>query len=57
MKKSDFKQDRAMVRAAVHKHEKAMHPGKKPTPMKRGGRTPSPYADYASKNPLAYGAK
>lgn len=56
--KKDMKQDKAMVKAAVHKHEKAMHPGKKPTPMKSGGRAmPSPFADVASKRPLAYGAK
>jgi len=56
MKHSDKKQDKAMAKAAVHKHEKAMHPGKAMTPMKRGGRL-SPMADVASKNPLAYGAK
>lgn len=53
---SDKKQDKAMVKAAVRKHEAKMHPGKSPTPMKRGGRL-SPMADVAAKNPLAYGAK
>jgi hypothetical protein len=28
MAKNDIKQDKAMVKAAVHKHEKGMHPGK-----------------------------
>ena len=26
--KTDLAQDKAMVKTAVHKHEKAMHPGK-----------------------------
>lgn len=56
MKKSDMKQDKATAKAAVHKHERAMHPGKAPTPMKRGGRL-SPMSDVAAKNPMAYGAK
>ena len=56
--KKDVKQDKAMVKAAVHKHEKAMHPGKPMTPMNRGGRAmPSPFADVSSKKPMAYGAK
>lgn len=25
------------VKAAVHKHEKSMRPGKEPTPLKKGG--------------------
>lgn len=56
MKKSDAKQDKAMVKSAVHRHEKAMHKGKPLTPMKSGGRV-SPLADVSSRNPLAYGAK
>lgn len=57
--KNDMKQDRAMVKAAVHKHEKAMHPGKPVTPMKRGGsvKGKSPMADFSSKNPMAFSAK
>jgi hypothetical protein len=35
--KSDLAQDKAMMRTAVHKHEKAMHPGEKMTKLKKGG--------------------
>lgn len=41
---SDEEQDRKMVRSAVHKHEAAMHPGKKETKLAEGGR-PSSRAD------------
>ena len=34
---ADIKQDKAMIGAAVHKHEKAMHPGKALTKLKKGG--------------------
>lgn len=34
----DRAQDRAMIRTAVHKHERALHPGKPLTKLKRGGR-------------------
>lgn len=34
---SDAMQDKKMVRAAVHKHEKAQHPGEPLTKMKKGG--------------------
>lgn len=34
---SDVKADKSMISSAVHKHEKAMHPGKPVTPMRRGG--------------------
>jgi hypothetical protein len=37
--KADMKQDKAMVKKAVHKHESAMHPGKPMTPLKTGGLT------------------
>jgi hypothetical protein len=36
-KHSDVKMDKAVVKKAVHKHEKAMHPGKKLTKLKHGG--------------------
>jgi hypothetical protein len=36
-KHSDVKMDKAVVKKAVHKHEKAMHPGKKLTKLNRGG--------------------
>ena len=39
MAKSDIKQDKAMVKAAVHKHEKGMHPGKPLTKLSKGGKT------------------
>ena len=34
---ADIAQDKAMIKAAVHKHEKGMHPGKPPTKLARGG--------------------
>jgi hypothetical protein len=37
VKHSDVKMDKAMVKKAVHKHEKAMHPGKKMTKLNKGG--------------------
>lgn len=36
-KASDLAQDKRMVKAAVHKHEKAMHPGKPMTKLRKGG--------------------
>lgn len=36
--KSDMAQDKATVRTAVHKHERAMHPGKPLTKMRNGGK-------------------
>lgn len=37
MKHEDVKMDKAMMKKAVHKHEKAMHPGKKLTKFSKGG--------------------
>jgi hypothetical protein len=37
--KSDMAQDKAMVKKAVGKHEKRMHPGKSLTKLKQGGPT------------------
>jgi hypothetical protein len=37
VKHSDVKMDKAMMKKAVHKHEKAMHPGKPLTKLKHGG--------------------
>ena len=37
-KVSDVKQDKAMVKAAVHKHEKVKHAGEPLTKMARGGK-------------------
>jgi len=39
MDKKDLKQDKKMVAGAVHKHEKALHPGKPMTKLKAGGKT------------------
>jgi hypothetical protein len=36
-KHKDVKMDKAMMKKAVHKHEKAMHPGKKLTKLSDGG--------------------
>ncbi len=32
-------QDKKMVKSAIGKHEKNMHPGKKPTKLAKGGKT------------------
>ena len=39
MDKKDLAQDKKMVAAAVHKHEKRMHPGKPVTKLRAGGKT------------------
>jgi hypothetical protein len=39
MDKKDLAQDKKMIKAAVGKHEKAMHPGKPLTKLKAGGPT------------------
>ena len=39
MDKKDLSQDKKMIKSAVGKHEKNMHPGKKPTKLKAGGPT------------------
>jgi hypothetical protein len=39
MDKKDLAQDKKMIKAAVGKHEKNMHPGKKPTKLSKGGVT------------------
>jgi len=39
MDKEDLKQDKKMIGAAVHKHERNMHPGKTPTKLAKGGVT------------------
>jgi len=44
-KKSDIKQDKAMIAAAVHKHERAKHKGQPLTKMAKGGSTASKRAD------------
>jgi len=37
--KNDMKQDKAMVKSALGKHEKGMHPGKPMTKLSSGGYT------------------
>ena len=39
MDKKDLAQDKKMVAAAVHKHEKARHKGQPMTKLKKGGVT------------------
>ena len=39
MDKKDLAQDKKMIKTAVGKHEKNMHPGKTPTKLKAGGPT------------------
>ena len=46
MDKKDLAQDKKMVAAAVHKHEKKMHPGKPVTKLKAGGKTNSDMLKY-----------
>jgi hypothetical protein len=46
MDKKDLAQDKKMVAGAVHKHEKAMHPGKPMTKLKAGGKTNSDMLKY-----------
>ena len=46
MDKADLKQDKKMVAGAVHKHERAMHPGKPMTKLKAGGKTNSDMLKY-----------
>jgi hypothetical protein len=39
MDKMDLAQDKKMIKSAVGKHEKNMHPGKMPTKLAKGGKT------------------
>jgi hypothetical protein len=39
MDKKDLKQDKKMIAAAVHKHEKSKHKGSPLTKLKKGGPT------------------
>jgi len=39
--KMDLAQDKKMIKSAVGKHEKNMHPGKAPTKLRAGGKTNS----------------
>lgn len=46
MDKKDLMQDKKTAAKAVHKHEKAMHPGKPLTKMKAGGKTNADMLKY-----------
>jgi hypothetical protein len=46
MDKKDLAQDKKMIKAAVGKHEKNMHPGKAPTKLNAGGKTNSDMLKY-----------
>ena len=46
MDKKDLAQDKKMIKAAVGKHEKNMHPGKTPTKLRAGGKTNSDMLKY-----------
>jgi len=39
MNKADLKQDKKMMAGMLHKHEKGMHQGMKPTKLAKGGKT------------------
>jgi len=39
MDKKELAQDKKMIKSAVGKHEKNMHPGKTPTKLAKGGKT------------------
>jgi hypothetical protein len=39
MDKKDLAQDKKMVKSAIGKHEKHMHPGKPMTKLRAGGKT------------------
>jgi len=41
MDKKDLAQDKKMIKSAVGKHEKHMHPGKPMTKLRAGGKTNS----------------
>lgn len=44
--KAEAKADKKIAVAAVHKHEKAMHPGKPMTKLRAGGKTNSDMLKY-----------
>jgi len=46
MDKKDLAQDKKMIKSAVGKHEKNMHPGKTPTNLRAGGKTNSDMLKY-----------
>jgi hypothetical protein len=46
MDKKDLAQDKKMVKSAIGKHEKHMHPGKAPTKLAKGGVTSANMKKY-----------
>jgi hypothetical protein len=50
MDKKDLAQDKKMIKSAVGKHEKNMHPGKKPTKLNKGGKTDADDAQVWSRH-------
>jgi hypothetical protein len=55
MKHSDVKMDKAVIKKAVHKHEKSMHPGKPLTKLKKGGGIKIRGTGAATKGTMARG--
>jgi hypothetical protein len=55
MKHSDVKMDKAVVKKAVHKHEKGMHPGKPLTKLAKGGGIKIRGTGAATKGTMARG--
>jgi hypothetical protein len=55
MKHSDVKMDKAVVKKAVHKHEKSMHPGKPMTKLGKGGGVKIRGTGAATKGTMARG--
>jgi hypothetical protein len=51
--KADIAQDKAMIRTAVHKHERSMHPGKPMTKLARGGKMQPAMSAMARKEIMA----
>jgi hypothetical protein len=51
--KADVKQDKALIRKAVHKHERTLHPGKPLTKLRRGGMASCKWIQKAIKKPGA----
>ena len=46
MKHEDVKMDKAMVKSAVHKHERAKHKGQSLTKLRAGGKTNKEMKQY-----------
>jgi len=55
MKHADVKMDKAVVKKAVHKHEKEKHPGKPLTKLAKGGKTKIRGTGAATKGVMARG--